>query len=102
MFREALAEREENILQLCPLSKYLDSEAFCKAIVPRGGSWKRPGRWPSSNPTMSASPLTPECRAMGSPQETPWCTYKDLSNCRGGGKKGPAYRCVRVLAPEED
>jgi hypothetical protein len=48
------------------------------------------------------APLTPECREMGSPQETPWCTSKDVSNCRGGGKKGPAYRCVRVLVPEED
>ena len=42
MFGEMqLAEREQpesNILQLCPQSKYLDSEAFCKAIVPRGGS----------------------------------------------------------------
>jgi hypothetical protein len=43
-----MAERDEpesNILQLCPLSKYLDGEACCKAIVPRGGSWKRPGCW---------------------------------------------------------
>ena len=31
-------EPESNILQLCPLSKYLDSQAFCKAIVPRGAS----------------------------------------------------------------
>lgn len=45
------------------------------------------------------APLTPECRAMGSPQESPWCTYKDVSNCRGGAKRGPAYRCVRVLVP---
>jgi hypothetical protein len=37
-------EPESNILQLCPLSKYLDSQAFCKAIVPRGGSRKRLGR----------------------------------------------------------
>lgn len=47
-------------------------------------------------------PLTPECRTMGPPQETPWCTYKDLSDCRGGRNKGPAYRCVRVLVPDED
>ena len=42
MFGEMqLAERDEpesNILQLFPLSKYLGSEAFCKAMVPRGGS----------------------------------------------------------------
>jgi hypothetical protein len=60
MFGEMqLAEGEEpesNILQLCPLSKYLDSQAFCKAIVPRAGSWKRPAVEPSSNPTMSANP----------------------------------------------
>jgi hypothetical protein len=37
-------ELESNILQLCPLPKYLDTEAFCTAIVPCGGSWKRPGR----------------------------------------------------------
>lgn len=48
------------------------------------------------------SPLTPECREMGTPQETAWCTYKDVSNCKGGGKKGPAYRCVRVLVPDTD
>jgi hypothetical protein len=47
-------------------------------------------------------PLTPECRTMGPPQETPWCTYKDVSDCRGGRNKGPAYRCVRVLVPDED
>jgi hypothetical protein len=47
-------------------------------------------------------PLTPECRTMGAPQETPWCTYKDVSDCRGGRNKGPAYRCVRVLVPDED
>ena len=37
-------EPESNILQLCPLSKHLDSQAFCKAIVPRDGSRKRLGR----------------------------------------------------------
>jgi hypothetical protein len=45
---------------------------------------------------------TSECKAMSPPQETPWCTYKDVSDCRGGRKKGPAYRCVRVLVPDED
>ena len=45
---------------------------------------------------------TSECRAMGAPQETPWCTYKDVSACKGGRKKGPAYRCVRVLVPDEN
>ena len=52
-----LAEREEpesNILQLCPLSKHLDSQAFCKAIVPRGGSRKRLGR-----PDQVRIPLCP-------------------------------------------
>ena len=48
MFAEMqLAERDEpeyNILQPCPLSKYLDSEAFCKAIVPRGRSYIRSRR----------------------------------------------------------
>ena len=43
-----LAEREEpesNILQLCPLSKYLDSEAFCSGhCVPPRGSRKPPDR----------------------------------------------------------
>jgi hypothetical protein len=48
------------------------------------------------------APLTSECREMGSPQETAWCTYKDVSNCKGGGKKGPAYRCVRVIVPDAD
>ena len=45
---------------------------------------------------------TPECRTMGPPQETPWCTYKDVLDCQGGRNKGPAYRCVRVLVPDED
>ncbi|MGA7487371.1 MAG: hypothetical protein WBW74_10615 [Xanthobacteraceae bacterium] len=45
---------------------------------------------------------TSECRAMGAPQETPWCSYKDVADCRGGRNKGPAYRCVRVLVPDED
>ncbi len=47
-------------------------------------------------------PSTSECRAMGPPQETPWCTYKDVTDCRGGRKKGPAYRCVRFLVPDEN
>jgi hypothetical protein len=46
------------------------------------------------------APPTPECGAMSPPQETPWCTYKDVSDCRGGRNKGPAYRCVRVLVPD--
>jgi len=45
---------------------------------------------------------TSECMAMAAPQETPWCTYKDVSVCRGGRKKGPAYRCVRGLVPDEN
>jgi hypothetical protein len=45
---------------------------------------------------------TPECRTMGPPQETPWCTYKDVLDCRGGRNKGPAYRCVRVLVPDQE
>ena len=47
-------------------------------------------------------PPTPECGSMGPPQESPWCTYKDVSDCRGGRNKGPAYRCVRVLVPDEE
>jgi hypothetical protein len=43
-----------------------------------------------------------ECMSMAAPQETPWCTYKDVATCRGGRKKGPAYRCVRVLVPDEE
>ena len=48
MFGEMqLADREElgtNILQLCPPSKYLDSEVFCVAIVPRGALLEAAGR----------------------------------------------------------
>ena len=37
------------------MSKYLDSEAFCTAIVPRGGCWKRPDKFESQRGRASSS-----------------------------------------------
>jgi hypothetical protein len=67
MFGEMqLAERDEpesNILQLCPLTKYLDSKSFCKAMAALGSGRARRGqvRIPlcPPNPKLVRSIITP-------------------------------------------
>jgi hypothetical protein len=61
-------ELESNILQLCPPSKCVDSEAFCMAIMPRGAFSEAAGR--GGQVRIPLSPPNPQVSAVSqsSPQ----------------------------------
>jgi hypothetical protein len=108
MFGEMqLAEREEpgpNLLQLCPPSKCLDSEAFCMAIVPRGAFSEAAGRGGQvrvalspPNPQVSAVSQSSGKTAGDGAQDGAACSLWSLKTLFSG-KTESADGCLTIIA----